>query len=67
MTAVSENEEFPKWYSALLTLADHDGCQWLIASDPEYHRPSFDLGMKPEEELEHLQLTSGSGTCGCGA
>ncbi|MBJ6136102.1 hypothetical protein [Marinobacter litoralis] len=58
---------FEKWLSELESLAENEGCPWMISSDPEYHRKAFEDGVSPAEEFERLKKISAGSGCGCGS
>ncbi|KAA1170869.1 hypothetical protein FWJ25_18275 [Marinobacter salinexigens] len=67
MKPASQPEAFEHWLSQLKSLAQEDGCEWLISSDAGYHRAAFKKGLTPSEELERLQRLGSWGGCGCGS
>ncbi len=67
MSNVAPPKTFETWLAELEVIAESECCEWLVSSQPDYHRKAFDEGVSPEEEFERLQKVGGWSGCGCGS
>ncbi|MEO8298692.1 MAG: hypothetical protein ABI574_12895 [Burkholderiales bacterium] len=61
-----QRTDFETWYAQLRECAEERDLAWTVCSDPAAHRPGFDAGLSPDEELMALADMAEWRGCGCG-
>lgn len=57
---------YDAWLNQFRRLARDADMAWLLSSDGTAHRPAYEQGLQPDEELQALRDMAEWRGCGCG-
>lgn len=64
--AMTDPGGYADWLARFQTLAREADMAWVLAADGDAHRPAWQQGLSPDEELQALRDLAEWRGCGCG-